>query len=239
MANLDLFFVESDKYKWSSVKAGGYRPKPRNSVGCTVAPNGKAYCFGGVMDVNEDDENVQGQFGDELLAFDLTAQAWRLLEVTPKTKPVGKKDKSGDMELDEPEAEPDSEKSVTTTTDGIFTVTVAGPSSNQSTPYVSKIPSLFANARRTDAPAARMNPGLCVCKGNLYLFGGLYEEDEKQHTLNDLYALDLHKLDQWKVLIASQQKAHDWIDDSESSSSDEECSSNDDSDEDSSGMDTD
>lgn len=192
------------------------------------------------MDVNEDDENVQGQFGDELFAFDLTAQAWRLLEVTPKAKPVNKKDKSGDMELDEPEAEPESEKSVTTTTDGIFTVTVAGPSSNQSTtPFVSKIPSLFGNARRTDAPAARMNPGLCVCKGNLYLFGGLYEEDEKQHTLNDFYALDLHKLDQWKVLIASQQKAHDWIDDSESSSSDEECSSNDDSDEDSSGMDTD
>lgn len=191
------------------------------------------------MDVNEDDENVQGQFGDELLAFDLTAQSWRLLEITPKTKTAGKKDKSGDMELDEPEAQPDSEKSVTTTTDGIFTVTVAGPSSNPSTPFVSKIPSLFGNARRTDAPAPRMNPGLCVCKGNLYLYGGLYEEDEKQHTLNDFYALDLHKLDQWKVLIASQQKAHDWIDDSESSSSDEEYSSNDDSDEDSSGMDTD
>lgn len=228
--------TESGKYKWTSVKAGGYRPKPRNSVGCTVAPNGKAYCFGGVMDVNEDDENVQGQFGDELLAFDLTAQAWRLLEVAPKTKSAGKKEKSGDMELDEPEPE----KSVTTTSDGIFTVTVAGPSSQASTPFVSKIPSLFGNARRTDGPAPRMNPGLCVCKGNLYLFGGLYEEDEKQQTLNDFYALDLHKLDQWKVLIASNQKAHDWIDDSESSSSDEECSSNDDSDEDeSSGMDTD
>ncbi|KAH8415368.1 hypothetical protein KR222_005494 [Zaprionus bogoriensis] len=236
VTHTDMFALELDsecmrffgKYKWTTVKPGGYRPKPRNSVGCTVAPNGKAYCFGGVMDVNEDDENVQGQFGDELLAFDLAAQSWRLLEVTPKSKATKKeREKAGDMELD---VEP-AKTETTTSTDGIFTVTVAGPS-QPATPYVSAIPSLFGNARRKDAPAPRMNPGLCVCKGVLYVFGGLYEEDEKQHTLNDFYALDLHKLDQWKVLIASDPRAHDWIDDSESSSSDEECSSNDDSDDD-------
>ncbi|KAH8387886.1 hypothetical protein KR093_010162 [Drosophila rubida] len=243
ITHTDMFSLEpdkagGDKYKWSMVKAGGYRPKPRNSVGCTVAPNGKAYCFGGVMDVNEDDENVLGQFGDELLAFDLSSQSWRLLEVAPKTKPAAKKPVT-DVEMADNAAEP--VKSVTTT-DGIFTVTVGGPGASQAaSPFVSTIPSLFPNARGTDAPASRMNPGLCVCKGNLYLFGGLYEEDEKQHTLNDFYSLDLHKLEQWKVIIGSQQKAHDWIDDSESSSSDEECSDDDDDDDDddSSGMDTD
>ncbi|XP_023160351.2 kelch domain-containing protein 4 [Drosophila hydei] len=240
VTHTDMFMLDVDKsgsgnkFKWSTVKAGGYRPKPRNSVGCTVGANGKAYCFGGVMDVNEDDENVQGQFGDELLVFDLSSHAWRLLEVAAKDKSSSKldKEKSNDIEMAGDAAQA-AEKTVTTSTDGIFTVTVGGPGSSQATtPYVSKIPSLFGTPRRTDVPSPRMNPGLCICKGILYLFGGIYEEDEKQQTLNDFYALDLHKLDQWKVLIAGNQKAHDWIDDDDSSSSDEECSDEDDDDDD-------
>jgi len=212
------------------VKAGGYKPKPRSSVGCTVAANGKAYTFGGVIDVDEDDEDVHGQFGDELLAFDLTSQTWRLQEIQTKSSPAEKKEseESKDVEMSAPD------KPVTTTTDGIFTVTVGGPST--STPYVSNIPSLFPKSKPTNVPSPRMNPGLCVCKGTLYIFGGIIEEDAKQLTYNDFYSLDLHKLE-WKVIIPNNLKAHDW-EDSDSSSSDEECSGDEDSSS-SSGMDTD
>lgn len=74
------------KFKWVTVKAGGYKPLPRSSVGCCTAPNGKAYCFGGVMDIDEDEEDVKGQFGDELLALDLSALTWRLIEINKKLK---------------------------------------------------------------------------------------------------------------------------------------------------------
>ncbi|XP_068142638.1 kelch domain-containing protein 4 [Drosophila tropicalis] len=219
-----------NKYKWSLVKAGGYHPKPRSSVGCTVAANGKAYCFGGVMDVNEDDENVQGQFSEDLLAFDMGSQSWRFLEILGKPKKDNQKS-INDVEMSETAApEPTPAKTVTTTTDGIFTVTVGGPggSSSSAAPYVSKIPSLFPNSSRpSNVPSPRMNPGLCVCKGNLYVLGGLFEENEKQFTYTDMYSLDLHKLDEWKVVIAPAKKDHDWVD-SESSSSDEEFSSADD-----------
>lgn len=86
-----------------------------------------------------------------------------------------------------------------------------------------------------------MNPGLCVCKGTLYIYGGLCEEDNKQYTFNDFYALDLHKLDEWKAIIPNDMHAHDWID-SDSSDSDESNEDDDDdedSDEDDSEMDTD
>ncbi|XP_030375150.1 kelch domain-containing protein 4 [Scaptodrosophila lebanonensis] len=219
----------ADKYKWSSVKPSGYKPKPRSSVGCATAPNGKAYCFGGVMDVNEDDEDVQGQFGDDLLALDLTAQSWRLLEIGQKSSASTK------MAENQSIISPEKVES-TVTTDGIFTMTVGGSSS--STPSVSTMPSLFPNRRPTNVPSPRMSPGLCVCKGVLYLFGGLHEEDDKQITLNDFYTLDLHKLDEWKVLIANQQNTHDWVD-SESSSSDEEYSSIDEDSSNDSEMDTD
>ena len=49
-----------------------------------------------------------------------------------------------------------------------------------------------------------MNAQMVVVRGVLYLYGGLYEEANKQVTLQDMYALDLSKLDQWRTLIPNR-----------------------------------
>lgn len=36
-----------------------------------------------------------------------------------------------------------------------------------------------------------MKPGLAICKGTLYLYGGEYEDGSKQYTLNDFYSLGM------------------------------------------------
>lgn len=189
------------------------------------------------MDIDEDEEDVKGQFGDELLSLDLTAMSWRLIEIIKKIKPE-KKEKTSptDIEMNEEE---ETKPQTTVTSDGIFTITVAGPTTSNSTPALPKVPSLFPNRRPKNVPSPRMNPGLCVCKGVLYIYGGIYEEDSKQYTFNDFYALDLHKLDEWKAIIPNNMNAHDWID-SDSSDSDETDDDEDDEDEDDdSEMDTD
>lgn len=66
--------------------------------------------------------------------------------------------------------------------DGVFTITVGGGSSSQ----VSKTKAKTGNA---NIPSQRMKPGMAICKGTLYLFGGEYENGSKQYTLNDFYAL--------------------------------------------------
>jgi hypothetical protein len=38
-------------------------------------------------------------------------------------------------------------------------------------------------------PSSRMNAGLAVKQGKLYLYGGLYEDGDKQITLSDMYVL--------------------------------------------------
>lgn len=80
--------IENDatglKWKWVSVKAAGYRPAPRSGVNVTVAANGKAYIFGGVLDVNEDEESLDGQFSNEMHVLDLTSLTWRLVELKGK-----------------------------------------------------------------------------------------------------------------------------------------------------------
>lgn len=50
-------------------------------------------------------------------------------------------------------------------------------------------------------PRPRSNAMLAVKHGRLYLFGGMFEAGDRQVTLSDFYCLDLHKMDQWMVLV--------------------------------------
>lgn len=85
------------------MKAGGFRPTPRSGVSVTVAANGKGYIFGGVQDTDEDEENLDGQFSDEMHSLDLAGQSWRLIElVGRKEKKAGKNaaDEGADDDMD-------------------------------------------------------------------------------------------------------------------------------------------
>ncbi|XP_031635184.1 kelch domain-containing protein 4 [Contarinia nasturtii] len=224
-------------WKWSSVKPGGYRPAPRSGVSVAVAANGKGYIFGGVLDVNEDEENLDGQFSNEMHLLDLSNPTWRLIELK------GKKDKSTKSKDKKEEEGMDTDAKATTqvSSDGVFTITVGGSSSSsQKVKSASKL-------EGHNAPSPRMKPGMAICKGTLYLYGGEYENGSKQYTLNDFYSLDLHKLDEWKTIIKQDLAACEWME-SESEESGSESDSDDDDDDDdesddesddTSGMDTD
>ena len=51
------------------------------------------------------------------------------------------------------------------------------------------------------------------------MYGGVFEDGDKQVTLADLYALDIHKMDAWAVIIGEDKKLQEWQD---PGSSDEE-----------------
>ncbi|OWF37988.1 kelch domain-containing protein 4-like [Mizuhopecten yessoensis] len=66
-------------------------------------------------------------------------------------------------------------------------------------------------------PPSRMGALMTVRGGELFLYGGLCEVGDRQITFSDFYSLDLHKLDEWTVLIQNKQTL-DW---DESDSDDE------------------
>lgn len=90
------------QWKWVSVKAGGYRPPPRSGVSVAVAANGKGYTFGGVLDINEDEENLDGQFTNEMHILELSNPTWRLVELKGKkeNKSTKKETDGNDDEMD-------------------------------------------------------------------------------------------------------------------------------------------
>ena len=89
--------------------------------------------------------------------------------------------------------------SVRTFDDGVFTVTVAGPHSHPSPSTTCQTVCNIESDCFTPCP--RMNPMLCVRHGTLYLYGGVFEDGDRQVTLSDFYSLDLHRMDEWKTII--------------------------------------
>lgn len=146
-------------------------------MSCAVAVNGKAYAFGGILDTEEDEESLQGQLSNDLHALELTNQTWRKIDLPGKKKKKKEKMDENDDEDDGMETEVPK-----TTTDGIFTMSVGG--SMFGTPSTIKAKPNIGNS-----PAPRMNTGMVVCKGNLFVFGGVVEEGSKSFTLCDLHSL--------------------------------------------------
>jgi hypothetical protein len=89
---------------------------------------------------------------------------------------------------DEDEVEPEKEelKPQVTSDDGIFKVTVGPSIAVQSTGNTSET---SGSAVTAFTPAPRMSAGLAYKQGKLYLYGGQYEEGDKQLTFSDLYSL--------------------------------------------------
>ena len=162
------------KWKWNSCKPGGRRPVPRSAVACTSGPGGRIYTFGGVMDTEEDDENLRGQFSNEINFLDTAGGglAWRKVEIKAKKS---EKDKS------ELPAAPVEAPETKTTTDGIFTITVGGASASKA-PTDSSMEQLDVGG-----PSPRMNAGIVLVRHQLFVFGGTYEQGKTLMTLSTLW----------------------------------------------------
>ncbi|PON45638.1 Kelch-type beta propeller [Parasponia andersonii] len=54
-------------------------------------------------------------------------------------------------------------------------------------------------------PCGRINSCMVVGRDTLYLYGGMMEVKDQEITLDDLYSLNLSKLDEWKCIIPSSK----------------------------------
>ncbi|XP_043285970.1 kelch domain-containing protein 4-like [Venturia canescens] len=257
--HMDMFILgpqkndeSGTKWKWTLTKQSGAIISPRCSASAVSVQPGLAYIFGGVHDDMEDEEQLDGTFFNELLALDLEKYQWRCVNLSGKKEASSvrrrRRKAKDDMEeatsgseeendSDDNEIRKSTSKASTqpaafvTDDDGIFTMTL-GPAPVHSITNTSE-----TSTANIFSPSPRINAGLAVKNGILYLYGGMFEDGDKQFTLNDFYSLDTKKLNEWKTIMRDDFSSQVWLD-SESTESegegedseDETCS--DDSDED-------
>lgn len=69
-------------------------------------------------------------------------------------------------------------------------------------------------------PCGRINSCMAVGRDTLYIFGGTMEIRDREITLDDLYTLNLSKLDEWKCIIPASES--EWLEVSEDEDEDED-----------------
>ncbi|XP_035824341.1 kelch domain-containing protein 4 isoform X2 [Aplysia californica] len=95
--------------------------------------------------------------------------------------------------------------------ESVFKVTMAAPSSSNantgndaSSDCAMEVDSFW--------PSRRMNTALAVKSGQLYMYGGVFEEGDRQLTLSDMYSLDVQRPNAWNVLAAEDPRLQEWHD---------------------------
>lgn len=170
------------------------------------------------MDTEEDDENLRGLFSNEIHFLDLQSGglAWRKLELKKKKEEV---EKPAEFSQSQPQ------QTAKTTTDGIFTITVAGPKQD------TQVASQSSSQLDVGGPSPRMNAAVAMVRHNLWIFGGSYEQGSRQYTLCDFYSLDVNKCDAWRTHIGNLPSLQ-WLGSDSEDSSDSDKSDDDDEDDD-------
>ncbi|XP_076878403.1 kelch domain-containing protein 4-like isoform X5 [Brachyhypopomus gauderio] len=239
----DMFLLKRDgkdeqvKWCWVRVNPSGVKPPPRTGFSLAVGPAGRPLLFGGVCD-EEDEETLEGDFFNDLYLYDIQKNRWfpgQLKRGKSEKKRRRKEKKCGEEEghVEATPTESNKEEPVEIvkeiiTEDGtVMTIKQAIPTAQTAAEQSDSEEEEEedeeeeggeegAAAALLVEPCPRSSAMATVKHGKLYLYGGMFEVGDRQFTLNDLYCLDLHKMDQWVVLVEMDPKTQEWLEESES-----------------------
>nr|XP_045015433.1 kelch domain-containing protein 4 isoform X1 [Jaculus jaculus] len=234
----DMFLLKPEeggeaKWMWTRINPSGIKPTARSGFSVAMAPNQQILIFGGVCD-EEEEESLEGVFFNDLHFYDATKNRWFTAQLKgPKSEKkkrrrgkTGEHEGGSEQEREEAGApEPLEVVKEVVAEDGtvvtIKQVLVAPKLAGWTTPE-DESSAVEASGPEVE-PCPRSSAMLAVKHGLLYVYGGMFEAGDCQVTLSDLYCLDLHKMEEWKVLVEMDPKTQEWL---EETDSEEDSSSN-------------
>ena len=102
------------------------------------------------------------------------------------------------MDIDQLKIEDSSKKASGEEANSAFTLTYETKTTEDSVVSVVKT----QNAPNVLLPHPRRSSYIQFHKGTIYLYGGKFEaKDDKEITFNDMYTLNVKKLDEWKLVF--------------------------------------
>lgn len=247
IVHADLWSLDPRTWEWNKVKKIGMPPGPRAGFSMCVHKK-RALLFGGVVDMEVEGDVMMSVFLNELYGFQLDNHRWYPLELRkekstkeklklssdrkPDNEDVNDKnqtaefaakekddnleylDEAGDMEsyMDEVARSLDTELIISD--HGINASSASNPQACPANGVQhSPLPEIVK-------PCGRINSCMAVGKDTLYVYGGMMEVKDQEITLDDLYCLNLSKLDEWKCIIPASES--EWIEASEDENEDED-----------------
>lgn len=241
----DMWSLDPCTWEWNKVKKTGMPPGPRAGFSMCVHKK-RAVLFGGVVDMEVEADVLMSMFMNELYGFQLDNHRWYPLELRKdkpaknKTKDTKRKETVNDSEtnigneddttMNDSEEATDGQSEVHGVSNHLtksLSLTKAGSSENADVISESAAEEAAPEAIK---PIGRINASMAVGKDMLYLYGGMMEVKDREITLDDLYSLNLSKLDEWKCIIPASES--EWLEISDDEDDDEDEDDENDSDDD-------
>ena len=207
--------------RWERRKKPVNSPNPSRAGVTQAYHKGRGIMFGGVHDVEESEEGIDSEFFDQLFAFNIERNRFypltlRRAKVAPKKQIEDRAAKRGRGEADEAEL---LRNLAALETKGA----IADPYVVDTEPFLEPegSPPKSAKLVLNTMPHPRFNSQLAVQGDVLYMFGGTYERGDREYTFDEMYSIDLGKLDGIKEIY--RRELENWqVDDSESGSDSDE-----------------
>ncbi|WJX14950.1 hypothetical protein P8452_05145 [Trifolium repens] len=245
----DMWSLDPKTWEWNKVKKSGMPPGPRAGFSMCVHKR-RALLFGGVVDIEVEGDTMMSLFLNELYGFQLDTNRWYPLELRKDkstkdklrkteqncTNDVNKKVEPLCTARDETEDMECEESSIVDISQNIASKMAIADSETVTKPEGKSKESgakldIQNGLPEVVKPCGRINSCMAVGKDTLYIYGGMMEIKDQEITLDDLYSLNLSKLDEWKCIIPASES--EWVEVSEDDDDDEEENEDDDDDDES------
>lgn len=219
--------------RWERRKKPVNSPNPTRAGVTQAYHKGRGIAFGGVHDVEESEEGIDSEFFDTLLAWNIERNrffqlALRRPRVAAKRQMDDRNARKGRGKLDEEEL---LRNLAALETKG--SLEAVGPIVDQDHADSDATSRKVAKPTLFTMPHPRFNAHLAVQDDVLYIFGGTYEHGDREYTFDEMWAIDLGKLDGVQEIF--KRELEDWHGSGEedsASASDDENESVDEDDED-------
>ncbi|XP_054821111.1 uncharacterized protein LOC129320008 isoform X1 [Prosopis cineraria] len=239
----DMWSLDPKTWEWNKVKKSGMPPGPRAGFSMCVHKR-RAVLFGGVVDMEVEGDKMMSLFLNELYGFQLDNNRWYPLELRKEKSTKDKLKKNERKSIDgvddktnpQLEAREENEGSECQEEASNAGVNIDNVSQNIKSNMSIVDSATVESARNLQEsgvnldiqsslpevvkPCGRINSCMVVGRDTLYVYGGTMEIKDREITLDDLYTLNLSKLDEWKCIKPSSES--EWMEVSDDDNEDDE-----------------
>jgi hypothetical protein len=223
---LRLEVEDFGKIRWERRKKPGNAPNPKR-VGVTMAPHrGRGIMFGGVYDKTETDEGLESVFFNELFAWGVERNRFFPLVLRkPKQQKRTVEPRGGGGRRDR--AKDDEEELLRNL--ARLEAEKAGKSAEEvqededrkiAEEEKERLALLQQQELSVQLPSSRFHCALAVQDDVLYIYGGTFEKEDREIAFDEMFAIDLGKLDGVRTIF-SRETESEWIE-SDSEDGDED-----------------
>uniref|UniRef100_A0A7S2ZVZ8 DUF4110 domain-containing protein n=1 Tax=Rhodosorus marinus TaxID=101924 RepID=A0A7S2ZVZ8_9RHOD len=191
----EIWKFDPESKRWEKLKRSGYGPSNRSGFGMVLYKN-QLVTFGGVED-EETEESLRSTFYNDLFAYNIARKKWYPMTLRKKKQVKRRRRRAKHTN---PEAEPDPQDEVMEdVTEDAEEDEDEGEDEDEET---------FEDESK---PVGRFGSAIALVKNSkLVVYGGLYEKAEQEVTLDDMWTVDLGKLDEYQLVKALSQKHMEW-----------------------------